>query len=939
MARPSSLQVARALTQSPRSLQTSPANAYGFGQYSPLVQQYDEWSYGRPNTMLPRPAPAFLTGAFGPLTPIQPVAVDVPPEGEKRPGPRRWQYPVGWNMPVGTPGTEGLKLVNFAISRAFADLYNVARAAIDLRIDEICQMDWEIVPTKDAEKAMRGDRAAHEDWKERAAIATKWWKRPDSDYISLHDWQRDLLEDHFVIDAMTLWMAPTMEKGKGPFGSDLAELWRVDGSLMRPLADLAGSIPRPPAVGYQQYLWGVPRSDFMKPITDDLDDVMRAAVGVGQDVASALEAGDIEPGRAYRADEIIYAPYYRRRWTPYGFAPTEKAIMSIAIGLKRQEYVLEYYTEGTMPGMFITPGMETDPMQTQMLQNFLDGISGDQAWKHKGFILPPGTKAEPIKPWSLTDQTDEIAMNWVCMSYGVSPMELGILPKVSSTVSPGASNQMAKMTASQSQRKGVKPLMQFLKRSIFDYVLHEIWHQEDMEWHWAGLDPPEDLETKVNTHLAIMSKGAESVDEFRVEVLGKEPWGLPMTSDPLYFATTGPIPMGSIDASTGKPIAEAQPTAPEAAPPPDGATPPETPPSDGAPAHATPTAAPQSPAHAGAEASEEAAGPAPAAQKASLADQLDEVETLGRYLRKGGRRRPFVGRALSPAQIAEITESRDLQKARANLRREHRERRLTPIQAETTGALAALVAKLRVGKVATPTFVDAVRSTMASGTSAAYTAGALDAAPDYATSAEGLAAVATRTKLQTLRGYAENLLQDVLGGISAAAIANRLQQWGASLQPAYEQGYGDQQPPDSLATWRTDGGEICDLCQARNGQVYTPESLPGWPGDGGYGDLCEGGPRCKCVLDWTTGRGTNTLRPYALTEDAERQRRAAEIADQQEQEREQFLSELPAGSQARARERDQVRAEIALRTHRDQDEVSAAEVRAELEATGRWPQR
>ncbi len=146
---------------------------------SPLVASYDAWSYGRPTGPgLDRDWAAFLSGSFGPLAPIQPVPIDQPAESG-RPEPRRFEYRVGWNMPIGVPGDEGLKLSSFQNLRTVADAYSVARTCIQTRVQEILGLEWDIIPSSDAEKSMRGDHKARADFESRRAQMLKFWRKPD----------------------------------------------------------------------------------------------------------------------------------------------------------------------------------------------------------------------------------------------------------------------------------------------------------------------------------------------------------------------------------------------------------------------------------------------------------------------------------------------------------------------------------------------------------------------------------------------------------------------------------------------------------------------------------------------------------------------------------------------------------------------------------------
>lgn len=515
------------------------------GELSPLANQYNTWSgvgssgYQNP---LPRPAETFTNAAFGPLTPIKPMGINQPPEGFDRPEPRRWPYPVGWDMPIGQPGSEGFKLANFQTLRTLGNLYSVARSCIRLRINELRGMAWDITPTKEAEKYMRSDHAAHKDFNERRDEAIKFFKRPDTDYHDFSSWFTAALEDVFVIDALSLYLQPTRGastkwgKGKGLLGSNLAHLCLIDGSTVRPLVDVYGATPQPPAIGYQVYEYGVPRVDLMTLITDE----------------DREELGE-KPAAEYRGDQLLYLPYNPQRWTPYGFTAIEGAIIPVMSGLRKQKWQMDYFAEGTIPRAFVAPGdVSMTPGQVAELQLALNAIAGDSAWHHKIMVLPPGSKVDPMVNTELADQFDEIVMTQVCMGFDVMPMELGISPKVSATQSSGAAHQMAKASESINQRKSLKPMMVWLKSCIFDKILQDVCGQSDMEWRWEALAEGEDEEALISMMITQVERGLLSIDEARIE-LGRQPWGLQMTSDPGILIGAGFVPLGAIDPVTGAP--------------------------------------------------------------------------------------------------------------------------------------------------------------------------------------------------------------------------------------------------------------------------------------------------------------------------------------------------------------------------------------------------
>jgi 2'-5' RNA ligase len=506
---------------------------------SPLVASYDGWGavYGQ---QLPRPARDFTEGAFGPLTPIPPMPVDQPPPGFDRPMPRRWQYPFGWNLPTGMPRTEGVTLTDFGTLRSLGTLYSVARACIQLLKSEIRGLEWDIVPTKDAAKAMRGDHKAMKDFGERRAKAIRFFKNPDPEYGSWSSWIDTLLEDVYVIDALSVYLRPSRVRGRGLMGSDLSALELIDGSTLRPLVDLHGSRPSPPSPALEQYLWGIPRTDTM-------------SILMGADLDEDTKKAKVQE---YRGDQLLYLPYTRQTRSPYGMPPIEQALVPVMSGLSKQGWQLDFYREGSVPAAYISPGdAAMTPSQIRELQEALNVIAGDVGFKHKIIVLPPGSKTMPQKPPELADQFDQVVSVEVCMAFQVQPTELGLMPQVATVQSPSAVNQVAKANSATHQRKSLVPMLQWLKQSLLDKVIQEAAGQPDMQFMFAGLEEDEDEVALTNMLVAQIGGGLASVDEARADI-GRDPWGLPVTQDPLWASANGVMLLGSVDPVTGQPAGQ-----------------------------------------------------------------------------------------------------------------------------------------------------------------------------------------------------------------------------------------------------------------------------------------------------------------------------------------------------------------------------------------------
>jgi 2'-5' RNA ligase len=839
---------------------------------------------------LPRPPDAFTQGAFGPFQPIYPVPVDAPPsEDAQRAEPRRWQYEVGYNLPVGQPGSEGLKLADFGTLKTLADLYSVARACIQLRKAEVRGLEWDITPTKEASKAMRGDKAAMKDFGSRRGEAVKFFNKPDPDYFTWNTWLDALLEQIFVFDALALLIQPKWSRGtgKGLLGSDLDSLQLISGPTIRPLLDMRGGKPRPPAPAYQQYLYGVPRSDLMTVVT-------------GRDLEESGLTGS--QWTQFRGDQLLYIPMEPRRETPYGFPPIERALIPVMAGLQKQAYQLDFFREGTVPAVYISPGganSNLTPNQIRELQDALNAIAGDPAYKHKILVLPADSKVMPQKPIEIADQFDEIVMNQVCMAFDIQPMELGIMPKVSTTASTGAANQMAKATANMHERKATKPLLKFLA-DIFDYILQDVCGQEDMQFTFEGLEEDEDEETLTTLLASQINVGLRSVDEGR-EALGLQPWSLPETSDPLWGTPTGAVPLGQIG-QQGEPAPGQQPNANNPATNAPGAQ----------QGQAKPGNAGQSPGHDAAEASTQSKPSAPAGSGAASSSKPASGGSSSQPAKKG-----------TAAQIAKAAS--------------HQSRRDEHVAA-ATGALADRLREVATsferGEVTAPHALDTAVAALAAGYRRVMTDAARHARSDHPVTAvkdEGDDAYeyvdpsvesAATQRAEGQRTYLMGLLMTLASGKSVDDLSSRLDLYTRSLNTAYNVAYGQTvqaDHPHYEVIWHLGVAEHCKLCIDRDGKVFTFDSLPGWPGDGGFGGMgavCLGGPNCHCSLEYRQPGaeslyGHNTQRPDSVGYYRQQLDDITAAREQAAAAREDFLGSIPAAPAMRASTRDQIRRELA----------------------------
>jgi SPP1 gp7 family putative phage head morphogenesis protein len=295
-------------------------------------------------------------------------------------------------------------------------------------------------------------------------------------------------------------------------------------------------------VAYQQYLYGVPRSDLMTMMFDD--DIEESGLK-GRQLAE------------FRGDQLLYVPMVPRTWTPYGFPPVERALIPIMTGLQKQGYQYEFFSESTVPAAYVIPGdTAMTPNQLRELQDALNAIAGDPAWKQKIIVLPPNSKIEPQRPITTADELDQLLISEVCSAFGVTPLEIGFTPGRSSSHSSGAQNQMAKQSHDRSEDTGVTPLLKFLS-DIFNAVLQVICQQDDMQFTFEGLQQEEDQDALTGVLVQQMQNGLRTIDECRQE-LNLQPYGLEESSEPLIVTPNGPVPLSTAVQQAQNAVAQSQ---------------------------------------------------------------------------------------------------------------------------------------------------------------------------------------------------------------------------------------------------------------------------------------------------------------------------------------------------------------------------------------------
>ena len=416
------------------------------------------------------------TTSFGPGEPIRPTT---PQES-----PRREQYDVSRNINW-TPRAEEHRVVTYSQMRALSRLSGVLRTVIEKRKDEIKGLDYEI-------SIKPGYETAVADPEEEVRQVTRFFEKPDLE-TPFDQWENALLEDLYVIDA------PALYKERDRLGR-FRSLQTIDGSTFKVLVNDAGRVPNAPQLAYEQVIYGLPHTGYVKPMK-----------GLNPFITPRrVLATDMDREVFTNYEELYYRPYNVSSDGVYGFSHVESIIMTVEVSLRRDTSFKEWFKSGNVPAGFMPVPNTWSPDQIIQFQNdFNAALAGDLAARSQLVAFPGVGTVQIMNPLTFDSVFDQWLARIICARFNVSP-----IPYVSQ-INRSVGEEMEEA----SRDEGLVPMMQFLAQWYCD-IIDNCLEKPYIQFKW---NPGQNYDKDDSIiDIADMEHGLATIDDLRLKK-GKKP--------------------------------------------------------------------------------------------------------------------------------------------------------------------------------------------------------------------------------------------------------------------------------------------------------------------------------------------------------------------------------------------------------------------------------
>ena len=479
-------------------------------------------------TPLPRPAGAFGS-QLGPAAPFLPAPLDPVDPSTGRALPRKWEYPVAWNLDLNQ------RSAPWSILRALTDQCDIVHRCIEIRISELVKQGWtwtlsdqavnEIMAEEDCSHA-KAQKIGRERYQEELNRLREFWDNP---YPELgrgwNEWLTEFLWQHFAFDGVPVY--PRYNLGKRIIGFEI-----IDAPTIKVLLDNRGGMPQPPAPAFQQVLWGFPRGEYQTSPSSDGE--FYSGPGVGQE---------------YLLDQISYHVRNRRTWSPYGFSHVEEAIPAATLYLQRQAWMNSEYAEGSMPLTFMRTDVTSDiePLKLQSFERILnDTLAGSTAERHRIKVLPGGFDpvAMPQIEQRYSEIYDEFLIKRIASIFGVAPSQVGVVPRAGLGGKGEHDGEM-----DQAETVSQKPMEEFIVEVVNTLSRRFLGAGKHLTFALVDGSSARTDETVAKAYQIAINSGMKTLNDVRGEI-GEPVFEMPEADEPFIMTANGPVFLKGLLATT-----------------------------------------------------------------------------------------------------------------------------------------------------------------------------------------------------------------------------------------------------------------------------------------------------------------------------------------------------------------------------------------------------
>ena len=421
---------------------------------------------------------------------------------------QQWAVPLNQNNQYFSKAKPG-GYVTYETLRNMSRLHDVSRACINIRKQQMTQLQWDIVPVD------KGDDSEEVD------DIKNFLRGIGGPGVRFSKFLDQLIEDLLVIDGIALYRNLTMN-------GSLLHLIPIDPATIKLRVNEAGMTPQPPEIAYEQWIRGSKVADLT-------------------------------------IDQMIYSCLNPRTDSPYGFSVMEAVAMTVEASLKAGMYATGYFTDGSVPDGFYELPAEWQLDQIKEFQSYFDTlVGGDPRQQHKVKFMPATQGGKGYVPTKTFDFGSlEPFLMWLmkvtAAMFGVMPQELGFTERVNKSSSQ-EQTEIAKRNSIKAMAFELEELInncilwrQPLALTVDGKVQKIIPPNPRVKFQFMDLDPKDELIDATITEKMI-SIGAIGADDWRKDH-GLDPIGL----EPYISTASGPIWVSDFIAAKGNTLTPTNP--------------------------------------------------------------------------------------------------------------------------------------------------------------------------------------------------------------------------------------------------------------------------------------------------------------------------------------------------------------------------------------------